>query len=331
MGAGPVPPGAVTVTPLGSPDVRTTLGLLQPMLALAGGRPELLPTLVGSHIFDEKLDGIRALAAFDHEGLVLRNRNGRDITANYPDLEQSAIGLLQGPLILDGEIVASHGKFQDIARRDKQKQPAAILRAMLDIPATFMAFDVLHHPYRGDVRHLNYTERRDLLADLLGNGSTHWAMTTASGDPAFFDKIRLMGGEGVIAKRRTARYTAGRNEAWLKFKTVQSITCLAVGYEPGNGRRADMGAILLGLIKDNSIVLVGKAGSGFSQATATDMKNALDAVAASGDYSALPLVEIECLGRSRDNKLRQPAFKGVRSDLMLHDARYEQIENLPQT
>lgn len=291
-----------------------------PMLAEAGVVP--LESLAGSHYFDQKLDGIRALAAWDAEGLMLRNRNGRDISLAYPDLEASAPAFLRGPVILDGEIVAASGSFQDIAKRDRARTLASVAAAIRATPAVFAAFDVLWHPERGDLRHLPAIERREALMELGLAGKT-WRTSVASADPALYDQIRLLGGEGVVAKRKTSRYQGGRRPDWLKYKSKHSVTCIGIGYEPGNGSRAQFGAMLLAMVADGKAVPVGKVGSGITVDESLALKAELDA-------AHLPVVEIECLGVTQSGKLRQPVYKGCRSDLTLIDAPLSQLEALPR-
>jgi bifunctional non-homologous end joining protein LigD len=314
-------------TLVGMTNVNAMLPTIHPMLADTSDTP--LAALAGTHLFDQKLDGIRALAAWGPDGLTMRNRSGRDISLQYPDIEDGANGTLRKPAVLDGEIIATTGAFQDIARRDKQRTPTGVLQAMREVPATFVAFDVLWAPDRGDVRGLPYCERRDILLG-MGVSGFGWDTSTASTDPGFYDAVRIMGGEGVVAKRLTSVYRHGRRSDWLKYKATYTVTCVAIGYEPGNGSRSEMGAILLGLIKDGQVVLVGKAGSGFTLPESLAMKGLLDAVAA-GTSLDLPLVEIECLSVTRDGKLRQPVFKGQRTDLTLAAAQHAQLDTIPKT
>ena len=314
---------------IGTTDLRSLLRTIVPALASSGEGS--LSTLVGSHVFDQKLDGVRALAAFDEDGLTLRNRNGRDLTLTYPDLAAGADGLLPHPLILDGEIVAQDGAFQDIARRDRLTKPFQVAQAMRTTPARFVAFDVLWAPERGDVRHLPYRERRALL-DALGLSSASWGTSRVSDSPALYEEIKAAGGEGVIAKRLTSPYGGGRSSSWQKFKTTQSVTCIAIGYEEGQGKRAFMGAIMLAMLGPEGAVVVGKAGSGFTDRSAREMKDLLDAAAVALDPSLLPIVEIECLGRTRENKLRQPTYKGIRiGDCTLADASISQLDAVPRS
>lgn len=299
-------------------DMVTLLESVKPMLA--DTQAISLSSLEGTHLFDQKLDGIRALAVWTRDGVAIRNRNGRDITAQYLDLEV-APPLCERPLLLDGEIIAQSGSFQDIQKRDKQRQPAAIVAAMNAIPVSFTAFDVLFHPEHGDVRHLPYSQRRKLLLDLHLDGPW-WSTSGASSHATFYDQIAAAGGEGVVAKRLTARYSPGRRSDWLKFKNKSTLTCVGVGYEPGKGAREAFGALLLALVDGNNVVTMGRVGSGFTFAETIEMKALIDG-------GRMPLVEIECLGLTRDGALRQPIYKGQRTDLLITDANVAQLLTIP--
>ena len=313
-------------TPVSNPPIHDLLTTITPMLADTSDIK--LETLSGTHLFDSKIDGVRALAAWDGRTLTMRNRNGRQMD-NYLDLEVAAAGIC-GPVILDGEIVAESGKFQDIAWRDKQRG-AKVIKAMQDCPVQFMAFDILWHPGHGDVRHLPYIQRRELLVSLIlaGMGGGRWSITQASTDPKFYDVIRSLGGEGVVAKRYTARYEPGRRSSWLKYKAAYTLSCIGTGYEPGKGARAQFGALYLALIgKDGNAVPVGKVGSGFTLPETLEMKAILDQATAATD---LPIVEIQTYNLTRDGKLRMPVYLGQRLDLQLSDCTVAQLEHLPTT
>ena len=310
----------------------TTLDILDtlvPMLATSS-RPEVLPTLVGSHVFDQKLDGVRAIAAWTEGDFGIRNRNGRNLTEAYPDLALAST-VIDGPLILDGEIVAESGLFEDIAWRDKQKGRAD---AVQKVPARFVAFDVLYHPTEGDTRHLPYARRRQLL-DLL-NLVGKFDVSLCSPDPAFFDRLKALGGEGVIAKRLMAPYAKGRSNDWLKVKAIYSVTAVVSGYEPGSGARQDLGAIHLSLLVEmpnggRMLKPIGKAGSGFSVTTAREMRDAIEHFMETGDIEDFPIVEVECLGLTRSGVLRQPVYKGMRTDKGALDCTYDQLADLPNS
>jgi bifunctional non-homologous end joining protein LigD len=305
-------------------DTRVLVETLVPMLADHADSDVPLSTYVGTHVFDEKIDGLRAtLTSGDSAGqFFMRNRNGRDMTASYPDLEAGATFALPLGVVLDGEITVEGGRFEDIAKADRKRQKDVV--AALDQPVLFTAFDILHHPDHGDVRNWKYDERRRLLESLDLNGHGY-ATTMCSPDPAFFEHIKALGGVGVVIKRLSGRYERGRNANWRKFKTVREVTCIAVGYEPGNGARAEIGAVLLAMVNEETgkSVYVGKVGSGFSE-------SAIKSVKADLDKGLMPILEIQVLGRTKENKLRHPVFKGVRTDILTYEVRSTQLNALPQ-
>lgn len=306
--------------------------MLDPTMMLDGlGEPMLadvceanLATLVGTHAFDQKLDGVRALLGTSRSGFALRNRSGRDIVANFPEMEAGATFALRDGLVLDGEITAKEGTFQDINRRGRVLRPGA--NGWLDAkdhPAEYTAFDILHHPKEGDVRHWAYQDRRALL-DSIGLNGHGFTTSIVSADPAHYERIKALGGEGVVAKRLTSRYHKGRKKDWLKFKTTREITAIAVGYEAGRGSRADCGAFLLVMIDvDGKPVHVGKVGGGMTRRQINEIKGLID-------QRETPVLEVTVLGRSRDNILRQPTFKGLRTDLDVHEVNINQLNALPR-
>lgn len=294
---------------------------LAPMLASkpVGVRPE---TLVGSHVFDEKLDGLRAMIAFDGERVWLRGRSGANLLPHFPEIEDAAVAFLPRGYVLDGEITTT--TFEDVNHR-AMLSPQRIRLSRASLPtATFNAFDLLHadRPVTGEPWYV----RRALLDALgrPGHFTTEFRRTIYSETPEFFDEIKARGGEGVIAKRVLSRYHAGRSTDWLKFKATTRVTCVAYGYDPGSGSRSEFGAVLLVMLDDEmQTVKVGRAGSGFTATTIAIVKEALDG-------GTPVLVEVECLGLTSGGQLRQPVFKGVRHDLTLFDARTTQLNNLPK-
>lgn len=303
--------------------VASPLTGLSPMLAskAVGVTPA---TLVGTHVFDEKLDGLRAMVATDGNRVWLRGRKGADLLPHFPEIESGALVTLREGVVLDGEITTT--TFEDVNHRAMMAaQRISVERTTLPV-ATFNAFDVLRHP---DVTGKDlvlveapWQHRRYVLDELRLTG--RFRATTVSTNPEYFDTIRARGGEGVIAKRLASRYRAGRSADWLKFKATSRITCIAYGYAPGSGSRAAFGAVLLAVLsEDMTPTEIGRAGSGFTDRTITQVKAGLDA--------GTPLViEVECLGLTSGGQLRQPVFKGVRADLTILDATSTQLNNLPK-
>lgn len=297
---------------------------MRPMLASPGKGIDAR-TLVGTHTFDLKLDGVRSIARWDGTTLTLTNRSERDHTVSYPDLVESFPELTVHSATLDGEIVAMSGSFEDVARRDKVTKPHDIARARAKYPVKFIAFDVLEVG-GADLRRQEYLERRQWLEALnlgLHEGSL-WDTTLISKDVVMLEKVRALGLEGVIAKRNDSVYVTGRSKSWLKFKNVHRITAIAIGYEPGEGSREHFGAMFLALVDNGQIVQVGRVGTGFSNADTHECKKLLD------EHRPF-VVEIEAANVTQSNQLRFPVYKGIRSDLSVADATMDQLETIPRS
>jgi bifunctional non-homologous end joining protein LigD len=297
----------------------------EPMLASTGEGQ--LSALAGTHVFDTKLDGVRMLALWDGSTLTLRNRNARDCTVSWPDLVLDAPNAISKPMVLDGEVIIPNHAFQDVARRNQATKVRVAAAMAARMPAAFIAFDILSHD-GVDVRDQPLSWRRQLL-ELHVEETQHWGKTLCSTDPVIYDLVRDGGGEGVIAKRLTSRYVPGRSRNWLKFKATTSVTCVGVGYEPGSGSRAAFGAMRLAMVDSaGGVHIVGRVGSGFKDREVASMKATFDNARSGED---LPVVEVECLGLTREGVLRQPVYKGLRTDLTRFDANITQLEGLTRS
>lgn len=263
-------------------------------------------------ILDTKMDGERAFSRYGR----LINRNGVNITSLFPEVS------MPKDHWYDGEIVAMDGTFETVLLRGQQSSPARIKRLVEQHPCQYVAFDFLDRADEGQ----DYMTRRVDLESSLDLG-VH-PVTPVGDRIEFFDAVAKLGMEGVIAKRPTSAYRFGiRSKDWVKFKVLHRISMVAVGYNPGNGQRAHFGAMKLALIGPNGPVTgpddsPWRVGSGFTEPDTYDLKKRLDA----GEFF---VVEIELLNITRDGALRFPVYKGIRSDLTIHDCLIEQLEGLP--
>lgn len=300
--------------------------MIRPMLAVpsnatASRRGIDLDSLVGTHGFDVKIDGVRVIAEYDGTDLRLTNRNGVDVTHRFPEL--SAFAPLNGPIILDGEVVAVDGSFESTAIRDKQTKPADVAAAMKRMPIKFIAFDILG--LGTDVlMSLPYHERRRMLDLVPMDPDGPWDRTVFSLSTSLYAAVKNLGMEGVIAKQLQSPYQQGkRSQSWIKFKTTHRVTCIPIGYEKGTGARSHFGAMYLAMLDDSGTpVPVGRVGTGFNNAEINMLKARLD-------NNDLFVVEIECLNRTKTGQLRFPVYKGIRVDLSVLDAKISQLQTLP--
>lgn len=314
----------MTTTPVLLPTIKPMLAA--PSTGSGSRRAVDLTTLLkGTHTFDLKLDGLRAILYWDGSTMRLINRSGVDITRKFPEVEAVAPAFGAHPVILDGELVCDSGLFNDVATRGKTEKPHDIAARATSMPARFIAFDCLYDVDL-DLRHLPYVQRREVLEEWVAN--TNDPLVTASmvsdDGAAFWQAVQELGLEGIIAKDKKAPYMEGkRSPAWLKFKTVRRITCIGTGYEPGTGARAHFGAMFLALVGPDGPVPVGKVGTGFTEAEIQHLKASLDA-------GTPVLVEIEALNVGSGGQLRFPVYRGVRTDLSLVDATLDQLDQLPR-
>jgi bifunctional non-homologous end joining protein LigD len=303
---------------------------LKPMLAVAGA----LPTDDDKWSYEVKWDGVRALVAVDGGRITLTSRNGNDVTSHYPELRGLGLQLGSRQALLDAEIVAfkaegrsDFGLLQ--ARMHVGKPGAALLRST---PVQLMVFDVLHLEGKS-LLDLPYDERRAALEELELTGE-HWSVPPAfaGGGQALLDATREQGLEGILAKRRDARYQPGkRSDCWLKVKHIRRTSTVIAGWKPGEGGRAGrIGSLLLGVQGPDGLEYAGHVGTGFTAATLTMLGKELEPlrIAESPFATAVPrmyakdavwveprlVAEIDYTEWTKDGRLRHPSYKGLRDD-----------------
>jgi len=100
--------------------------------------------------FEQKYDGMRAIALVAPRAVRLVTRNGRDKAEQFPEIVDALEALarrLRTSVILDGEIVAMQrgqpAPFQALQSRMQLKDPSQISAKSTEAPASLVAFDVL--------------------------------------------------------------------------------------------------------------------------------------------------------------------------------------------
>ncbi|MGA8208246.1 MAG: DNA ligase D [Candidatus Dormiibacterota bacterium] len=302
---------------------------LSPMLATLVDRPFSSP----DWLFELKYDGVRALVKWTKGKISVQGRSGRDETARYPELQELA-GLLSGDdCLIDGEIVVldpdGHPSFQRLQHR-MQLRPAEAERASQDEAVTFMAFDMLFAQGHDLMRQPLRLRKRVLRAVLRDGRVARYADDVEEEGETFYAKVREAGLEGLVAKRASSAYLPGkRSRDWLKLKVRPTQDCVICGYVPGQGRRARLGALVLGVYADGHLVDAGRVGTGFSEELLVDLEKMLAArrrqtspfIATSTRdrdvvWSRPDLVcEVEHAGWTTGQKLRQPSFRSLRPDV----------------
>lgn len=276
-------------------------------------------------IHEVKFDGYRILCGLAGRRATLWSRNAKDWTASFRDIASEASGLPARTALLDGEVVVvgKGGVTSFNALQNALKGQAADL--------AYYAFDLLHLDGR-DLRDEPLEARRASLRALLTRAKKARVRLSeehkGSGRRVFAAACRS-GLEGIVSKRRDARYRSGRTDAWLKTKCHREQEFVVGGFTEPKGSRPHLGALLLGVYgRGGALEFAGKVGAGFSHASARDLRKRLDAlrrpdspfVARPRGLADARFVEPRLVAVVRftewtgDGKLRHPSFQGLRED-----------------
>ena len=256
-------------------------------------------------IFERKFDGIRLLAFKNGADVRLLSRNR--LPQHLPSIAE-AIATLPAPnVILDGEVTWGAGRL------------------------AYHVFDIMWIDGR-DVTSLPLEARRALLGTLPLASPLRRVDTLD--DPTPWERARVEGWEGVIAKRRDSTYEHRRSPHWLKMKCEASQELVVGGFTDPQGKRVGLGALLVGYFEAGDFVFAGKLGTGFDTKLLLDLRARLDAL----EIPASPFTKAKGLPRLRahwvrpeivvqvafiewtvNDKLRHPRLLGVRFDKAARD------------
>lgn len=292
--------------------------MIRPMLAT------LSPSIVEGPewVFEEKYDGIRAVAGREHGRVMIWSRTLQDLTGGFPHVVEAVAALPDGDLVVDGELVALDEKgvsrFQLLQRRGAG---AASTRYAL--------FDVLILDGRSLLRR-PLVERRAALERLIGRRTAPLFVSRrlVRDGRAAYREAKRRGWEGIIAKDERSLYQPEvRSPFWRKVKVRKESEFVIGGYTAPKGGREHLGALLVGLYDGPNLRYVGKVGTGFTRETLEILAAKLarlrterspfgpemrmrDAVWLRPKLVA----QLAYAEWTADGKLRQPAFLGLRTD-----------------
>jgi len=219
------------------------------------------------------------------------------------------------------------------------RRPPAELVAR--IPVAYLVFDLLALDGRSLLAQ-PYDRRRDVL-DGLGLDAARVRVPPSTTDvPAaqLLEVARAHGLEGVVAKRRTARYEPGRRSpAWVKTALLHTQEVVIGGWTAGEGRRsATFGALLLGAYDaEGRLRYLGHVGTGFTEAALAALMARLEPLATTrspfDDEVPRPQArrarwvrpelvgEITYRNLTHDRRLRAASWRGLRADKAPAEAR----------
>jgi bifunctional non-homologous end joining protein LigD len=268
-------------------------------------------------VFEEKYDGDRILAYKEGNRVRLLSRNGTDRTDRFPGIAAAIASLPPPRLLLDGEVVVFDKKGVSRFQLLQQRHGDPV----------YAVFDCLFHDGK-DLRREPLSLRRAVMEGCIGSGGTLIpSERLADSGLAAFRKAQSRGYEGMVAKDSESPYVEARSMKWLKVKVHQEDEFVICGYTKPAGSRRYFGALLLGAYDKGQLRYVGKVGTGFDQAALASLYRRLeplvrslpalaDAPPEKGVSFVAPMLvaQISFQEWTRDRKLRQPVYLGLRDD-----------------
>jgi bifunctional non-homologous end joining protein LigD len=218
--------------------------------------------------FERKLDGIRLVAYKQGSDVRLFSRTHQPRT--LPAVAQVIAELPATDAILDGELTWESGIVE------------------------YHVFDIVWLNGQ-DLTSLPLTERRALLDALPLRPPLERVPAMHDAEP--WERARIEGWEGVIAKRLDSPYEQRRSKHWLKMKCESSQDFVVGGFTDPQGARTGLGALLVGYYEGDELVFAGKVGTGFDTKMLMDLRARLDAL----EVPTTPFTKATGLPRVREH------------------------------
>jgi bifunctional non-homologous end joining protein LigD len=303
-------------------------------------KPRLLdaPPTAGDWLYELKFDGIRLIAVKKGEKVSLISRNENELAGRFSEVAADIGGLPVEDCVIDGEVVALDEKggssFQLLQAHEMEGRRA---------PIYYYVFDLLQAAGKSLIG-LPVERRKELLSSLCAEagGSIRFS-GEIGGDPvALLLEVQRLGLEGVIGKQRGSVYEPGRRSgAWIKLKCVNEQEFVIGGFTPPQGVRKHFGALLVGYYEKSRLLFAGKVGTGFdTKSLASLHKKFMSEKREDCPFADLPskqggqwvqgitpsmmrkiqwvnpvfVCQVKFAEWTRDGKLRQPVFLGLRED-----------------
>ena len=296
------------------------------------------PPKHGDWLYELKFDGIRAMAIKNHRKVSLISRNGNKLDARFPEIVEAVKNLPVREYVIDGEVVAldedGRSSFQLLQGLEMEGRKARL---------RFYVFDLLQLDGKS-LLGLPLEQRKQVLAKICENvGDPIRYSGEISGDvKSLLAEVKRRGLEGLIGKQRNSVYEPGRRSGtWIKLKCVNEQEFVIGGYTPPAGSRKYFGAILVGYYEIGKLRFAGKVGSGFTEKSLSmlhekfreeehddcpfvDLPSKQGGEWVQGITPSMMkkmhwvnpkfVAEIKFAEWTRDQKLRQPVFLGMRED-----------------
>ena len=302
-------------------------------------------------IFELKYDGYRLLAERAGKEAYLRSRAGHDLTVTFPEIARAVRGLPYEGVVLDGEVVVPDAEgrpsFQRLQKRGRILNRDDALRASVELPALYHAFDIV--ALEGfDLRPLPLLARKEILREILPTvGPIRYSDHIEEKGAALYAQVEQMGLEGIVGKQADAPYRGGRSKYWIKVRTIKVEDFVVVGWTEPKGSRGGFGALHIARYEGDDLVYAGSVGTGFKDADLRDIHASLKAIEiakcacdrGANARGGIPkgkahhwtkpelVIEVTYKEMTEQGIVRQPSFNRLRPDKKPSECRVEGIDD----
>jgi len=249
--------------------------------------------------------------------------------------------------VLDGEVVA----LDDEGRSSFQLLQALEMEGR-KAPLRFYVFDLLQLNGKS-LLELPVEQRKQVLAKVCEDvgDPMHYSGEIMGNVKSLLAEVKKRGLEGLIGKQRGSKYEPGRRSgAWIKLKAVQEQEFVIGGFTPPTGSRKYFGAVLVGYHENGKLKFAGKVGTGFTEKSLSMLHKKFRTEERDNcPFVDLPhktagqwfqnitpsmmkkmrwinpksVAQIKFAEWTRDGKLRQPVFLGLREDKKASEVKRE--------
>lgn len=278
-------------------------------------------------IFEIKWDGYRAVADLSKKEPLFYSRNGISFLSKFKKISED-FNAQKHHMILDGEIVAY----------DENGKPSFQLLQQIgdnpDLALTYQVFDLLWlNGY--STEELPLLQRKELLKDaLVETDLIKYCDHVPEKGIDFFDQMKKMNLEGMIAKKADSIYTENsRSTDWLKIKFTNTEEAVICGFTEPKGSRTGFGALILGKYIDGELIYAGHTGTGFNAELLKEIHSKLTKIEQKeSPFETVPktnmpvtwvkpelICEVKFSEITKDGMFRHPVFVAIREDKTIED------------
>lgn len=287
-------------------------------------------------IFEIKWDGCRVIAKID-KNVNLYSRHEALFNSRFPSIVES-LQKVTLKAVLDGEVVVltpdGRADFQLLQNYSRTG------RGML----VYYVFDILYL-IKYDLTHMPLLKRKAILKEFVAELSPNIRFSDhVEGEgKELFEEAEKNGVEGIIGKDAESIYEPGiRSRSWVKVKTKMRQEAIICGFTEPRGGRRNLGALILGVYKNNELIYIGHTGAGISDRLLKLLRSKLEPLMISeAPFRQTPktneaahwvrpelVCEIKFAEWTEDGYMRQPVFVGLRDDKNAEEITREEAKKM---